>query len=54
MFDCSSALQRTHPVEDELLNCLVCLGLCKSAAIAGVNHVRLFPKSQAFFNTYFP
>lgn len=36
-----SDLQRTHPVEDEILNCLLCLGICKAVAVTGGDQVRI-------------
>ena len=37
MLQSFSDLQRSHPVEDELLNCLLCLGVCKAVSIIGTD-----------------
>jgi huntingtin len=35
MLTCLSEVQRVHPVEDEVLSGLLCLGICKAVAVTG-------------------
>ena len=52
MFDHFNEIQKTHPIEDEMLTNLLRIGICKAIAVLGKVFFHLRDSSKTKLTTY--